>query len=95
MIFSITTTSYSEAVVNVGYNELNFTLASAVRNCQLTHVASSSVGLPSIWVLAVVSIGGNLLGVVGMIVFIPIVSVIYALFREYVYLMLKKQKSKR
>ena len=59
------------------------------------HVVGGSVGLPSIWVLAAVSIGGNLLGVVGMIVFIPIVSVIYALFREYVYLMLKKKKIKK
>ena len=40
LIFSITTTSYSEAVVNVGYNELNFTLASAVRNYQLTFAAT-------------------------------------------------------
>lgn len=40
LIFSITTTSYSEAVVNIGYNELNFTLASAVRNCQLTFAAT-------------------------------------------------------
>lgn len=31
---------YSEAVVNLGYNELNFTLASAVRNCQLTFAAT-------------------------------------------------------
>ena len=42
------------------------------------------------WVLAAVSIGGSLMGVVGMLIFIPIVSVIYALFREVVYLKLKK-----
>lgn len=39
LIFSFTATSYSEAVV-IGYNELNFTLASVVRNCQLTLAAS-------------------------------------------------------
>lgn len=39
LVFIITKTSYSEAVVNLGYNELNFALASAVRNCQLTFVA--------------------------------------------------------
>lgn len=56
------------------------------------HVVGNSVGLPSIWVLAAVSIGGSLMGVVGMLVFIPVVSVFYALFREIVYLKLKKQK---
>ena len=55
------------------------------------HVVGNSVGLPSIWVLAAVSIGGSLMGVVGMLIFIPIVSVAYALFREIVYLKLKKQ----
>lgn len=54
------------------------------------HVVGNSVGLPSIWVLAAVSIGASLMGVVGMLIFIPIVSVVYALFREIVYLKLKK-----
>ena len=59
------------------------------------HVVGSSVGLPSIWVLAAVTIGGNLLGIVGMLIFIPLVSVLYTLFREYVYLRLKKQHIKK
>lgn len=58
------------------------------------HVVGNSVGLPSIWVLAAVSVGGRLMGVVGMLVFIPVVSVFYALFREVVYLKLKKQRMK-
>ena len=55
------------------------------------HVVGGSVGLPSIWVLAAVTIGGNLMGIVGMLVFIPLTSVLYTLFREYVYLRLKKR----
>lgn len=54
-------------------------------------VVGGSVGLPSIWVLAAVSIGGSLMGVVGMLVFIPIVSVIYTLFRNHVYGQLEKK----
>ena len=54
-------------------------------------VVGSSVGLPSIWVLAAVTIGGSLMGVVGMLIFIPIVSVIYSLFRASVYKRLKKK----
>ena len=56
------------------------------------HVVGNSVGLPSIWVLAAVSIGGSLLGIVGMLIFIPIISVVYALFRETVYLKLRQKK---
>ena len=58
------------------------------------HVVGGSVGLPSIWVLAAVTIGGNLMGIVGMLVFIPLVSVLYTIFREFVYSRLKKQHIK-
>lgn len=47
-------------------------------------VVGNSVGLPSIWVLAAVTIGGNLMGVMGMLIFIPLCSVAYILFRMYV-----------
>ena len=59
------------------------------------HVVGESVGLPSIWVLAAVTIGGNLMGIVGMLVFIPLLSVLYTIFREFVYLRLKKQNIKQ
>ena len=54
-------------------------------------VVGSSVGLPSIWVLAAVSIGASLMGIVGMLVFIPIVSVLYALLRGDVFEHLEKK----
>ena len=59
------------------------------------HVVGESVGLPSIWVLAAVTIGGNLMGIVGMLVFIPLLSVFYTIFREFVYLHLKKKQIKQ
>ena len=59
------------------------------------HVVGNSVGLPSIWVLAAVSVGASLMGIIGMLIFIPIVSVVYTLFREVVYLELKKHHIKR
>ena len=40
------------------------------------HVVGSSVGLPSIWVLAAVTLGGKLMGVGGMLFFIPLCSVL-------------------
>ena len=45
-------------------------------------VVGKSVGLPSIWVLAAVTIGGNLMGIVGMLIFIPLCSVGYTLLKE-------------
>lgn len=45
-------------------------------------VVGSSVGLPSIWVLVAVSVGGSLFGVPGMLIFIPLFSTFYVLLRE-------------
>ena len=45
-------------------------------------VVGSSVGLPGIWVLAAVTIGGSAFGVTGMLLMVPLASVIYALVRE-------------
>lgn len=56
------------------------------------HVVGNSVGLPSIWVLAAVSVGGSLMGVIGMLTFIPLTSVVYTLFREFVYNRLDEKK---
>ena len=47
-------------------------------------VVGNSVGLPAIWVLLAVSLGGSLFGVVGMLVFIPLMSTLYALLKENV-----------
>ena len=55
------------------------------------HVVGNSVGLPAIWVLVAVTLGGNLMGIVGMLIFIPLVSVLYTLFREWVYARLDKK----
>ncbi len=45
-------------------------------------VVGDSVGLPSIWVLLSVTVGGSLFGVVGMLVFIPLMSTLYSLLRD-------------
>ena len=76
----------------LGFIVLFLVLQQTEGNLIYPHVVGGSVGLPSIWVLAAVSIGGSLMGIVGMLIFIPIVSVVYALFREIVYLKLKQKK---
>ena len=47
-------------------------------------VVGSSIGLPSVWVLAAVTVGGSLMGVIGMLLGVPIVSSVYKLLREFV-----------
>ena len=44
-------------------------------------VVGNSVGLPSIWVLVAVTVGGSTMGVAGMLVMIPLASVLYSLLR--------------
>ena len=56
------------------------------------HVVGNSVGLPSMWVLMAVTLGGSLMGIVGMLIFIPIVSILYTLFREFVNNRLARKK---
>ncbi len=46
-------------------------------------VVGTSVGLSGMWVLVAVSIGGELMGVIGMFLMIPLVSVVYTLIREH------------
>ena len=58
-------------------------------------VVGGSVGLPSIWVLAAVTLGGSMMGVVGMLIFIPLVSVAYTLLREVVRSRLRQKQKMR
>lgn len=48
-------------------------------------VVGTSIGLPGMWVLVAVTVGADLMGVGGMLVMIPLTSVIYALLREITY----------
>ena len=45
-------------------------------------VVSTSINLPSMWVLLAVTVGGGLFGVIGMITAVPITSIVYTLLGE-------------
>lgn len=53
-------------------------------------VVGKKVGLPGIWVLLSVTVGGEILGVFGMLISVPVCSVLYCLFRDFV-----RKKTKR
>lgn len=46
-------------------------------------VVGQSIGLPGIWVLLAVVIGGSLAGAVGMLLGVPVCSVVYTLLKEW------------
>lgn len=57
-------------------------------------VMGASVGLSPMWVLISVFVGGKLFGLIGMVFFIPVVSVVYTLLRSNVDSRLLKRKLK-
>ena len=46
-------------------------------------VVGTSIGLPGMWVLVAVTVGGDTMGVAGMLIMIPLASVIFTLMREF------------
>ena len=47
-------------------------------------VVGKSVGLPGLWVLAAVTIGGGAFGILGMLLGVPVCSVVYSLVQAYI-----------
>ena len=78
----------------LGFLVMFFILQQVEGNLIYPHVVGSSVGLPSIWVLVAVSVGGSLMGIVGMLIFIPISSVVYTLLKGIVHRRLERMKIK-
>lgn len=54
-------------------------------------VVGTSIGLSGMWVLFAIGIGGELMGVLGMFLMIPVVSVLYTLLREWTHNRLAKR----
>lgn len=71
---------------------LFFVLQQIEENLVYPRVVGKSVGLPAIWVLMAITLGGSLMGVMGMLVFIPLVSVGYSLLKMDVRKRLEKKE---
>ena len=48
------------------------------------YVVGNTVGLPSMWILAAITVGGSVMGIAGMLFFIPLFSTAYMLLRDEV-----------
>lgn len=55
-------------------------------------VIGNSVGLPGIWIMLAVTIGGSLMGIVGMLVSVPLCSVLYSVLKTIIEQKLKQKK---
>jgi len=57
------------------------------------HVVGTSVGLGAMWTLIAVILGGKLMGLLGMIFFIPLVAVLMTLLKEYTSMRLERKNA--
>lgn len=55
-------------------------------------ILGDRLGLPSIWILFAVCVGGGMFGVVGMFIGVPVFAIIYAAIREFCYFRLKRKE---
>ena len=55
------------------------------------HVAGKTIGLPSIWVFVAVILGGGLFGIIGIILFVPMTTVLYVLLKDFVNTRIRKK----
>ena len=58
------------------------------------HVVGKSVGLPGIWVLVAVTVGASINGILGMLLSVPLASIIYSILKTDVNLKLKKKNTR-
>lgn len=63
-------------------------------NFTYPRIVGGSVGLPALWSLIAVLVGGSIFGFIGMIISIPIASILYSLLREYVNDRIEKKRTK-
>ncbi len=80
--FMIMTVSPLKALFFLGFIVL---LQQLEGNLIYPRVVGSSIGLPGIWVLAAVTLGGGIFGVIGMLFGVPIIAAIYRILYEDVH----------
>lgn len=54
-------------------------------------LVGGKMGVPSIWILMSITIGGALMGIIGMIIFVPLLATVYMMLKAYANNMLDKR----
>lgn len=78
----ILTQSINQAIIFVVFVVL---LQQFEGNLIYPRVVGESIGLPAIWVLVAISIGGALSGILGMLVAVPLAASFYQILKDYIY----------
>ena len=73
----------TDPILAIYFVILSVILQQLENNLIYPRVVGTSIGLPGMWVLVAVSVGGAFMGVGGMFLMIPLSSVLYSLFRIY------------
>src|SRR5690606_18059332 len=60
-----------------------FTVQQVAGSVIYPRIMSNAIDMPSIWVLVAVTLGGGIMGIPGMLLFIPLTAVTYHLIAEY------------
>jgi len=66
----------------IGFVVFILVLQQLETNLIYPRVVSTSINLPSMWVLLAVTVGGGLFGIVGMLTAVPFTSIAYTLLAE-------------
>ena len=62
---------------------------------QQPKLVGTSIGLPGVWVLAAITVGGGMLGIVGMLLSVPIVATLYRLLQSDIRQRSGKERAKK
>lgn len=58
-------------------------------------ILGDSTGLPAVWILIAILVGGGLFGMIGMFLGVPVCAVVYMLFKDFIENRLKKRRLPR
>ena len=72
-----------DPILAVSFVAMFLVIQQLENNLIYPRVVGTSIGLPGMWVLVAVTIGGEIMGVGGMLLMIPLTSVLYTLAREF------------
>lgn len=81
-------------IMALWYVIIFFILQQIDENFTYPKIVGKSVGLPALWALLAVLIGGSIFGFIGIIISVPISSVLYSLLKDYVNYRIRKKTSK-
>lgn len=76
--------SVTNPINAVWYLIVFFVVQQFDNNFTYPKIVGNAVGLPALWALIAVLVGGSISGFIGMIVSIPLASIIYTLFKDYI-----------